>query len=194
MTANVSIVIAQRENALTIPNGALRFHPPESAVVETNSAVPPPATNSGNVAGSPGGRTSRRPTRAANARFFTRFMCFQARATMRSCRRCRSRPASATAFRPRCFRGWTKARRLSPAWFQPAPRPPRREPVWRRRLPQNALIRFAVQTNPVIKLADIHKVYHTGEVDVHAVRGVSLEIFPGEFVASWARAAPANAR
>jgi putative ABC transport system ATP-binding protein len=45
------------------------------------------------------------------------------------------------------------------------------------------LIRFAVQTNPVIKLAEIHKVYHTGEVDVHAVRGISLDIFPGEFVA-----------
>ncbi len=37
--------------------------------------------------------------------------------------------------------------------------------------------------NAVIKLADIHKVYHTGEVDVHAVRGVSLDIAPGEFVA-----------
>ncbi len=37
--------------------------------------------------------------------------------------------------------------------------------------------------NPVIKLDDIHKIYHTGEVDVHAVRGISLEIFPGEFVA-----------
>jgi len=37
--------------------------------------------------------------------------------------------------------------------------------------------------NAVIKLQDIHKIYHTGEVDVHAVRGVSLEIFPGEFVA-----------
>jgi putative ABC transport system ATP-binding protein len=45
------------------------------------------------------------------------------------------------------------------------------------------LIRFAVQTQPVIKLATIRKVYHTGEVDVHAVRGISLEIFPGEFVA-----------
>jgi len=42
---------------------------------------------------------------------------------------------------------------------------------------------LAVQTNAVIKLADIHKVYHTGEVDVHAVRGVSLDILPGEFVA-----------
>jgi putative ABC transport system ATP-binding protein len=36
---------------------------------------------------------------------------------------------------------------------------------------------------PVIQLDDIHKTYHTGEVDVHAVRGVSLEIHPGEFVA-----------
>ncbi|HLX68288.1 MAG TPA: ABC transporter ATP-binding protein [Verrucomicrobiae bacterium] len=37
--------------------------------------------------------------------------------------------------------------------------------------------------NAVIKLDDIHKIYHTGEVDVHAVRGVTLEIQPGEFVA-----------
>src|SRR5437899_1779821 len=37
--------------------------------------------------------------------------------------------------------------------------------------------------NAVIQLEDIHKVYHTGEVDVHAVRGVSLMIQPGEFVA-----------
>ena len=40
-----------------------------------------------------------------------------------------------------------------------------------------------MQTNAVIKLADIHKIYRTGEVDVHAVRGVSLDIQPGEFVA-----------
>jgi putative ABC transport system ATP-binding protein len=37
--------------------------------------------------------------------------------------------------------------------------------------------------NPVIQLDDIHKTYHTGEVDVHAVCGVSLAIQPGEFVA-----------
>jgi len=35
----------------------------------------------------------------------------------------------------------------------------------------------------VIKLENIHKTYHTGEVDVLAVRGVSLEIGQGEFVA-----------
>jgi putative ABC transport system ATP-binding protein len=36
---------------------------------------------------------------------------------------------------------------------------------------------------PVIKLIQVHKIYHTGEVDVHAVRGVSLEVARGEFVA-----------
>jgi putative ABC transport system ATP-binding protein len=37
--------------------------------------------------------------------------------------------------------------------------------------------------NAVIQLEQIHKVYHTGEVDVHAVRGVSLTVIKGEFVA-----------
>jgi putative ABC transport system ATP-binding protein len=36
---------------------------------------------------------------------------------------------------------------------------------------------------PLIKLEDFTKTYQTGEVEVHAVRGVSLEIYPGEFVA-----------
>lgn len=36
---------------------------------------------------------------------------------------------------------------------------------------------------PVVKLVNLEKTYHTGEVDVRAVRGVSLEIMPGEFVA-----------
>ena len=40
-----------------------------------------------------------------------------------------------------------------------------------------------METNAVITLEEIHKVYHTGDVDVPAVRGVSLEIKPGEFVA-----------
>ena len=37
--------------------------------------------------------------------------------------------------------------------------------------------------NTVIQLQEIHKTYHTGEVDVHAVRGVTLDIAQGEFVA-----------
>jgi len=35
----------------------------------------------------------------------------------------------------------------------------------------------------VVKLQDVHKTYRTGEMEVHAVRGVSLEIQKGEFVA-----------
>src|SRR6516225_6518145 len=37
--------------------------------------------------------------------------------------------------------------------------------------------------NAVIKLEQVHKIYRTGGVDVHAVRGVSSEIKTGEFVA-----------
>jgi putative ABC transport system ATP-binding protein len=36
---------------------------------------------------------------------------------------------------------------------------------------------------PVVKLEDIHKTYRSGEIEVHAVRGVSLEIEKGEFIA-----------
>jgi putative ABC transport system ATP-binding protein len=36
---------------------------------------------------------------------------------------------------------------------------------------------------PVIKLENFTKTYQTGELEVHAVRGVSLDIMPGEFVA-----------
>ncbi len=35
----------------------------------------------------------------------------------------------------------------------------------------------------VVRLEEVHKTYRAGEVDVHAVRGVSLEIGKGEFVA-----------
>jgi len=40
-----------------------------------------------------------------------------------------------------------------------------------------------MKNGEVVKLTDVHKTYHTGDVDVHAVRGVSLEIQRGEFVA-----------
>jgi len=60
MTANVSIIVAQRENALIIPNGALRFHPPEDAALQTSDnvamSVPSGTNNPGRYAGGPGGR------------------------------------------------------------------------------------------------------------------------------------------
>jgi putative ABC transport system ATP-binding protein len=36
---------------------------------------------------------------------------------------------------------------------------------------------------PVISLKDIHKIYRTGEIEVHALRGVSVQVERGEFVA-----------
>ena len=64
MTANVSIVVARRENVLRIPNSVLRFRPPDSSPGEkrTNAApatvaqaTVPSAANPG--AGGPGGRS-----------------------------------------------------------------------------------------------------------------------------------------
>ncbi len=40
-----------------------------------------------------------------------------------------------------------------------------------------------MDVQPVIRLEGIEKVYQTGEVAVKAVRGVSLKVMPGEFVA-----------
>jgi HlyD family secretion protein len=59
MTANLSFIIAQRDNVLTIPNAALRFRPPDNAVVLTNTPAgsTAAATNGGgNFGAAPGGR------------------------------------------------------------------------------------------------------------------------------------------
>lgn len=42
---------------------------------------------------------------------------------------------------------------------------------------------MATDTQPVVKLDEVHKIYGNGEIEVHAVRGVSMAIHKGEFVA-----------
>jgi len=39
------------------------------------------------------------------------------------------------------------------------------------------------QAQPVIRVEDLHKYYDLGETKVHALRGVTVQIMPGEFVA-----------
>jgi len=46
-----------------------------------------------------------------------------------------------------------------------------------------ALLARAPESQPVIQLEHIHKTYTMGDVEVHALRGVSLTIREGEFVA-----------
>ena len=38
-------------------------------------------------------------------------------------------------------------------------------------------------TEPVIRIENVTRTYHVGDVDVHALRGVSLTVERGEFVA-----------
>jgi len=38
-------------------------------------------------------------------------------------------------------------------------------------------------SNAIIKVSDLRKVYHVGEMTVHALRGVDMEIYEGDFVA-----------
>jgi ABC-type glutathione transport system ATPase component len=36
---------------------------------------------------------------------------------------------------------------------------------------------------PILRLRDVRKVYNTGSIEVEALRGVSMEVAPGEYVA-----------
>jgi HlyD family secretion protein len=58
MTANVSIITAQRNNVLKIPNGALRFHPPEPEEVKKKEAM---AAVSNNAPVAAAGSDTRKP-------------------------------------------------------------------------------------------------------------------------------------
>ncbi|MBN2014347.1 MAG: ABC transporter ATP-binding protein [Candidatus Altiarchaeota archaeon] len=40
-----------------------------------------------------------------------------------------------------------------------------------------------IQKKPIIKLEDVKKVYRMGDVEVHALRGLTMEVYPHEFVA-----------
>lgn len=61
MTANISVIIAQRQNVLRLPNAALRFRPPESVKTATTS-TPRPSEGGGGRDGrrGPGGRPRER--------------------------------------------------------------------------------------------------------------------------------------
>jgi HlyD family secretion protein len=59
MTANVSIIVAEREDALKISNAALRFRPPDNAIELTNVVSDAVKTNGVAVAGGKGSHKSK---------------------------------------------------------------------------------------------------------------------------------------
>src|SRR5262249_13315548 len=48
---------------------------------------------------------------------------------------------------------------------------------------ESRLAKEAALMKPVIELDHVHKTYHMGDIEVHALRGISLTIHQGEFVA-----------
>ena len=36
---------------------------------------------------------------------------------------------------------------------------------------------------PIIRVSNVTRTYHVGDVDVHALRGINLTVEPGEFIA-----------
>lgn len=60
MTASVSIIVAQHEQVLAIPNSALRFQPPATAPMETNAVATAGGLNTNSNPGERGGRGGRR--------------------------------------------------------------------------------------------------------------------------------------
>jgi macrolide transport system ATP-binding/permease protein len=49
--------------------------------------------------------------------------------------------------------------------------------------PPEPAVSDASSTDPLIELIDVVKTYRSGELDVEVLHGVSLKIYPGEFLA-----------
>src|ERR1700681_2293262 len=50
-------------------------------------------------------------------------------------------------------------------------------------IPVTSPTQNSAPSKPVIRLENVHKTYDLGEVQVHALRGISMEVRAGEFVA-----------
>ena len=49
--------------------------------------------------------------------------------------------------------------------------------------PRRIPVRRSSMPDPIIRVVNVTRTYHVGDVDVHALRGVSLTVEPGEFIA-----------
>ena len=181
MTAYVTIPVATAENVVKIPNAALRYKPPMSAEAVRAlyakygiDAGPPPGASPAASAGRPRRRGPR--TAAPGARGERRRL--EAPRRRHASSRCGSPSASPTTPTPRSTgrpRGHAQAGRRGRHELRdvedPAPR----------RAGNPALT--VPDADPVIRVDEVHKYYEMGETRVHALRGVSLSVERGGFVA-----------
>jgi HlyD family secretion protein len=72
MTANVSIIIAHKDNVLQLKNAALRFRPPEAAAAAAPPPQPQPAGSPGSPGQRPTGSRERKPERTVYVLSFGR--------------------------------------------------------------------------------------------------------------------------
>jgi ABC-type glutathione transport system ATPase component len=150
MTADVSILVAERTNVLKIPNTALRYTPPEGAKYEQT----PPAKldRSQRLVYSPGSDKAQAQARHRQDRHHRRRGHGNSR-----------RPRRTRAGRHLNAFGHHRQQRLRRSASRP--------------------MNTSTDIKPVIQLRDLAKTYQTGEVEVKAVRGVTLDIQRGDFVA-----------
>ncbi len=180
MTANVQFLVAQKEDALAIPNVALRFRPPE----EKNEAQELLRQEQGRV----GGRIA-----AAAHQPWRRQRCRRRRGPARAPSEslCAQRRAGPGGRRPGGHH-----RRLQDRDY----RRPQRErsgdhrhvDCRRRAAPERRGQPISTPARPrriqrtmseVIRVQDLQKIYRMGDVEVPALRGINLTIERGEFVA-----------
>ena len=206
MTANVSIIIARKDNVLQIKNAALRYRPAEAPPAEMGSRSRAQAGGRGDGSTRPGDERAyglcfvRRSTEAgADQNRNQRRRCngsrrrieggrsrcdrrdgFHTRQSVHSCKSLLRRPKiSMMVGKDRPFRSrGAVAASLCEALLSHCC-------AARRRVSQRRGYNFARNMNngALVSLVDVHKIYRTGEMEVAAVRGVSLEIKRGEFVA-----------
>jgi len=194
MTANISFIIAQRENALTIPNGALRFRPPDSAMVETN-AVTKTATNSTSSAGTSDGQGHRSGHAHGERPIFSHGIVLSGMGNAAKLQAVQIKTGISDGISTEVLSGLnegaqvvtgmistgTQAARPASPIGGPAASPECVDPICR--ADQS---RHQARGHP--------QGYHTGEVMFMRCAEFRWKFFPANSWRSWARAAPAKAR
>ncbi len=171
MTANVSIIVAHKDNVLQIKNAALRYRPADA----TPSATRPPGTGVGGRP--PGGRKMGAPERNIERTVYL------LKAGASAPEPAQIKTGISDGIVTEVIDGLKEGDQVVTAELtstSDASILAGSESI--RHRPTSFLV-IDMNNGALVKLIDVQKIYRTGEMEVRAVRGVSLEIRRGEFVA-----------